>query len=67
MIAWWERDVMVTRTTSNSNSKGIQPEYFQTFITYIRLRYSSETPTFYQNDLAMKKTAEVKGSKHIAV
>jgi hypothetical protein len=32
-----------------------------------RLRYSSETPTFYQNDLAMRNTADVKGGKPIAV
>jgi hypothetical protein len=31
------------------------------------LRYSSETPTFYQNELAVKNTADVTGSKPIAV
>jgi hypothetical protein len=32
----------------------------------MRLRYS-ETPTFYQNDLAMRNTADPAGSKVIAV
>jgi hypothetical protein len=31
------------------------------------LRYSSETPTFYQNELAVKNTADVTGGKAIAV
>jgi hypothetical protein len=31
------------------------------------LRYSSETPTFYQNDLAVKNTTDVTGAKPIAV
>jgi hypothetical protein len=30
-------------------------------------RYSSETPTFYQNLLAMRNTADVIGGKSIAV
>jgi hypothetical protein len=30
-------------------------------------RYSSETPTFYQNDLAVKNTADVTGGKPIAI
>jgi hypothetical protein len=32
-----------------------------------RLKYSSETPTFYQNYLAMRNTADVTGGKPIAV
>jgi hypothetical protein len=32
-----------------------------------RLKYSSETPTFYQNDLAIRSTLEVTGGKPIAV
>jgi hypothetical protein len=32
-----------------------------------RLIYSFETPTFYQNDLAMRNTADVTGGKPIAV
>jgi hypothetical protein len=32
-----------------------------------RLRYSSMTPTFHQNDLAMRNTADVTGGKPIAV
>jgi hypothetical protein len=32
-----------------------------------RLKYSSETPTFYQNYLAMRNTADVTGGKAIAV
>jgi hypothetical protein len=31
------------------------------------LRFSSETYTFYQNDVAMRNTADVKGGKSIAV
>jgi hypothetical protein len=31
------------------------------------LRYFSETPTFYQNELAVKNTADVTGGKPIAV
>jgi hypothetical protein len=31
------------------------------------LRYSSETPTFYRNWLAVKNTADVTGGKPIAV
>jgi hypothetical protein len=27
----------------------------------MRLKYSSKTPTFYQNDLAMRNTTDVKG------
>jgi hypothetical protein len=33
----------------------------------MHLRYSSETPTFYQNLLAMRDTADVTGGKPIAV
>jgi hypothetical protein len=33
----------------------------------MHLRYSSETPTFYQNYLAMSNTADVRGGKPIAV
>jgi hypothetical protein len=33
----------------------------------MRLRCSTEMPTFYQNDLAMRKTADVTGGKPIAV
>jgi hypothetical protein len=38
--------------------------YGQALHTYIR---NSETPTFYQNDLAVWNTADVKGCKPIAV
>jgi hypothetical protein len=31
------------------------------------LKYSSQTPMFYQNDLAMRNTTDVTGSKPIAV
>jgi hypothetical protein len=34
---------------------------------FIFLRYSSETPTFYQNYLAMRNTADVTDGKSIAV
>jgi hypothetical protein len=30
-------------------------------------RYSSETPTYYQNDLTMRNTADVKGGKSFNV
>jgi hypothetical protein len=33
----------------------------------MHLRYSSETPTFYQNYLAMSNTVDVTGGKPIAV
>jgi hypothetical protein len=34
--------------------------------TLYPLRYSSETPTFYQNGVAMRNTADVTGGKPIA-
>jgi hypothetical protein len=41
--------------------------YHSRLIPKGRLRYSSETLTFYQNDLAMRNTADVTGGKPIAV